>query len=93
MATEAVMLTVLIELQENRYVAVIDIPNTFIQTKVEDEKYMVTIRVRKELVPTLLDISPKVYKPYVTKDKKGNLIILLQCLNAIYVTMIVGLLF
>ena len=32
--TEYVMLTVLIEAQENRDVAVMDIPNAFIQTKV-----------------------------------------------------------
>ena len=87
------MLTVLIEAQENRYFSVIDIPNAFIQTKVEDKKDMVTIRVRGELVQALLDIAPKVYKPYVTKYKKGNLILLIQCLNAIYGTMIAGLIF
>ena len=72
MATEDVMLTVLIEAQENRDVAVIDIPNAFIQTKVEYKKYMVTIRVCGELVQALLNIAPKVYKPHVTKDKKGD---------------------
>ena len=76
-STEAVMLTVLIEAQENKDVAVINIPNDFIQTKVKDEKDMVTIRVHRELVQTLLEIAPKAYKPYVTKDKKGNLILLL----------------
>ena len=54
---------------------------------------MVTIRVRGELVQSLLDIAPKVYKPYVTKDKKVNFILLLRCLNAIYGTIIAGLLF
>ena len=53
-ATEDVVLTVLIEAQGNRDVAVIDIPNAFIQTKVEDEKDMVAIRVRRELVQALL---------------------------------------
>ena len=41
---------------------------------------------------SLLDIAPKVYKPYVTKDKKGDLILLLRCINAIYGTIIAGLL-
>ena len=90
-STEDFMFTFLIEAQENRDVSVINIPNAFIQTKVEDKKDMVTIRVRIELVQALLDIDPKVYKPYVTKEKKGNLILLLQCLNAIYRTMITGL--
>ena len=90
---EAAILIVLIEAQENRYVAVIDIPNALIQTKVEDKKDMVTIRVCGGIVQALLDISPKFYKPYVTNDKRGSLILLLRCLNAIYVTMIAGLLF
>ena len=54
---------------------------------------MVNTRVRGELVQALLDIASKVYKPYVTKDKKGNLILLLRCLNAICGTMVTGLLF
>ena len=54
---------------------------------------MFTIRLCGDLVQALLDISPKVYKPYVTKDKKRNFILLLRCLNAIYGTIIAGLLF
>ena len=54
---------------------------------------MVTIRVRGELVQALLDIAPKVYKISVTKYNKGSVILLLRCLNAIYGTMIAGLLF
>ena len=92
-ATKAFMLTVLIKAKNNRDFAVIDITNAFIQTKVEDEKDMVTIRVLGELVQALLDIAPRFYKPFVTKDKKENFILLIRCLNAIYVTMIAGLLF
>ena len=54
---------------------------------------MVTIRVRGELVQALLDIAPKVYKIGVTKYNNGSVILLLRCLNAIYGTMIAGLLF
>ena len=70
-------MTLLIEAQENRDVAVIDIPNAFIQTNVKDKKDMVTIRVCGELVQALLDIASKVYKPYITKDKKKKFILLL----------------
>ena len=41
----------------------------------------------------LVDIAPKVYGPYVTTDKKGNKQLLLQCLNALYGTMIASLLY
>ena len=41
----------------------------------------------------LVDIAPDVYKPYVTTDAKGRKQLLLQCLNAIYGTMIASLLY
>ena len=62
-ATESVLLTCVIDAEEGRDVAVIDIPNAFIQTRVEDEKDMVIIRVRGVLVDMLVDIAPDVYNP------------------------------
>ena len=46
-STEAVLLRCIIDAGEERDVAVIDIPNVFIQTRVENEKDMVYIRVRE----------------------------------------------
>ena len=92
-STEAVLLSCIIDAEENRDVAVIDIPNAFIQTRVEDEKDMVIIRVRGLLAEMLVDIAPDVYGPYVTTDKKGVKQLLLLCLNAIYGTMIASLLY
>ena len=37
-SNEAVMLTCVIDADENRDVAIVDIPNAFVQTVVEDEK-------------------------------------------------------
>ena len=45
MYTDAVLLSCIIDAEEERDVAVIDIPNGFIQTRVENEKDMVYIRV------------------------------------------------
>ena len=59
-AMESVLLTCIIEVQEERDVAVVDIPNTFIQTKVERVNDMAAIRVRGEPVDVLLEISPEV---------------------------------
>ena len=78
---------------EGRDVAVIDIPNAFIQTRVEKEKDMATIKLRGVIVDILCQIAPEVYKPYVTKDKKGNKCLIVQCLNAIYGTMVASLLY
>ena len=92
-STEAVLLTCVIDAEEERDVSVIDIPNAFIQTRVQDPKDMVIIRVRGVLVDMLVEIDPKLYGPYVTTDKKGVKQLLLLCLNAIYGTMVASLLY
>jgi len=69
-ATEAVLLTCIIDAKEGRDVAVIDIPNAFIQTRVQDEKDVALIRIQGVLVDILLLIAPDVYGPYVTEEDK-----------------------
>jgi hypothetical protein len=71
-ATEAVLLSCIIDAKEARDVAVIDIPNAFIQTRVEDEGDMAIIKIHGVLVDILVTIAPDVYKSYVTTDKKGT---------------------
>jgi hypothetical protein len=91
-ATTPVLLTSIIVAQEGRDVTIIDIPNAFIQTKMEDEKGMATIRVCGCLVNVLCKIDPG-YKKFVSLNKKGEKQLILQCLNAIYGTIIASLLF
>jgi hypothetical protein len=69
--TEAVLLTCIIDADEERDVAVIDIPNAFIQTRIEDEADMAIIKIRGVLVDVLLKIASDVYKDFVTTDKKA----------------------
>jgi hypothetical protein len=92
-ATESVLLTCIVDAEEERDVAVIDIPNAFIQTKVEDEKDMAFIRIRGVLVDILVEIAPDVYKKYVRVDRKGVKQLLVQCQNALYGTMVASLLY
>ena len=87
-ATEAVLLTCIIDAEEGRDVAVVDIPNAFIQTKIEDEADMAIIKLRGILVDMLLDIAPAVYQSFVTTDKAGSKQLIVQCKNAIYGTMV-----
>ena len=54
---------------------------------------MAIIRIRGVLVDMLLDITPAIYKPYVTTDWKGVKILIVRCQNAIYGTMMVNLLY
>ena len=90
-ATESVLLTCIIDAEEGRDVAVINIPNAFIQTRIEDEKDMATIKLRGVLVDILVAIAPEVYKQYASKDKKGVSQLIVQCQNALYGTMIASL--
>jgi hypothetical protein len=92
-ATESVLLSCIIDAEEGRDVAVVDIPNAFIQTRVEDEKDMAIIKIRGVLVDILVEIASDVYKPYVTTDKKGVKQLLVQCKNALYGTMVASLLY
>jgi hypothetical protein len=92
-ATESVTLTSIIDAIEEREVAIIDVPNAFIQTVIEDEKNRVIIHIRGMLIDMLVRITPDVYKGYVTLDKRGNKILLVECLNALYGMMVASLLY
>jgi hypothetical protein len=71
-ATEAVLLSCIIDAKEGRDVTVIDIPNAFILTRVEDDGVMAIIKICGVLIDILVQIAPDVYKSYVTTDKKGT---------------------
>ena len=92
-ATKAVLLSCIIDAEEERDIAVIDIPNAFIQTQVEDEKYMAFIKICGVLVDILVEIAPYVYKSHVTTDKKGVKQFLVQCQNVLYGMMVSSLLY
>jgi hypothetical protein len=92
-ATESVLLSCIIDAEEERDVAVVDIPNAFVQTRVENEKDMAFIKIRGILVGILVEIAQDVCKSYVLKDKKGSKQLLVQCNNALYGTMVASLLY
>ena len=92
-ATESVLLTAIVDAQERRDVAVLDIPNAFIQTRVKDKKDMAFIKIWGVLAEVLVSIAPEVYKPYLTTDKKGIKQLIVQCRNALYGTMVASLLY
>jgi len=92
---EAVMLTCVIDAQEGRDVAVVDIPNAFAQTVVsdEDKEHRVIVRIRGPLVDILVSLAPELYEPYVTTNTKGQQVLIVECLNAVYGTMVAALLY
>jgi hypothetical protein len=55
--TEAILLSCIIDAEEGRDVAVIDIPNAFIQMQVEDEEDMAIIKIRGVIMDILVQIA------------------------------------
>jgi hypothetical protein len=73
--------------------AIINIPNAFVQTVIKDEEHRVIVRIRGPLVDILVSIAPDVYDPYVSTIKAGQKVLQVQCLNAVYGTMVAALLY
>ena len=92
-STKAVLLTLIVDVLEGRDVAVIDIPNAFIQTLVHDEKDCVIVCITGVIVERLVKVAPKFYLPYVMTKSRGEKSLIVECFNAIYGTMVAGLLY
>ena len=60
---------------------------------VMDEEKRFIVHICSMLVDILVKIAPDVYKDYVTVNKKGEKQILVECLNALYGTMVASLLY
>ena len=68
---ESVLITSMIDALENQYVAILDIPNTFVQTKLEEELDKAIVCLRGRLAELLIKINPETYGKYASKDKNG----------------------
>ena len=80
-ALESVLLTAVIEAAENRDVAILDIPNAFVQTDMEGEK--VVMKLRGELAELLVRTAPELYRKYIT-DENGKPVLYVELLKALY---------
>ena len=87
-ATEAVLLSCVIDAQEHRDIAAINNLNAFIKICVEKIEDMANIIVRGALVDVLVGIAPDIYGPYVSTYKKGVRTLILGCHNSYYRTMV-----
>ncbi len=90
---KAVMLTCVINALKNQDIAIINIPNAFDQTVIEDEEHRVIVHIRGPFVDILVSIAPDVYGLYMSTNKAGQKVLLVQCLNAVYGTMVAALLY
>ena len=92
--TDSILLTAGIEAMEARDVATYDIPNAFIQTAVEKldkDGDRIVMKIRGAMVDMLLELDP-LYEDYVVYEK-GNKILYVHILRAIYGMLMSGLLY
>ena len=82
-ALESVLLTSTIDAKEGRDVAITDIPNAFVTTRIE-KKDIVTVRLRGKLAELMVATAPEIYKKYVSVKLKGELVLYVEALNALY---------
>jgi len=64
-----------------------------IQTRVQDAKDRIIICITGVIVGWLVKAAPKVYAKYVAVNSRREKSLLVECFNAIYGTMVAGLLF
>ena len=92
-ALESVLLTAIIDAHEGRDVAVIDIPNAFVQTRLENDADKAIMRLRGKLAELMVKVAPEIYTKYVIVNSKGETVLYVRLLNALYGIMKAALLF
>ncbi len=92
---KAFMLTCVIDAQEDRDIAVVDIPTAFVQTVVdeEDTEHCVIVCIRGPLVDILVSIAPNVYSLYVSTNKSVQKVLIVECLITVFGMMVAALLY
>ena len=89
MSTEAVFITSVIDANEERDVATVDVPGAFMQADMDD---IVHMRLDGKMAELLVEISPKTYNKF-GKYINGKLVIYVLLKNALYDTLKAALLF
>lgn len=68
---ESVFSTALIDAEEGREVAVVDIPGAFMQADMDEETF---VRINGKMAEQLIEIDRMMYQPYVTMEGKKTVI-------------------
>ena len=90
---ESVLLSSTIDAAKEIDVAVIDTPNAFIQTRTQNDEDKVILRLRGKLAELLIKTAPEIYRKHITINRKGETVLYVRFLNAIYGIMKDALLF
>jgi len=63
---------------------VVDISNAFIQTRMEDDDEEVIMVLRGKLAELLVKLAPEMYRKYIHLDNRGQTVLYVKVLNALY---------
>jgi hypothetical protein len=77
-----VMLTSAIDAHEGRKIVTCDIPGAFLHADLDEEVIML---LRGQLVDLMVQIDPELYGPYLIKSKKGESLLYVHMMKAMYV--------
>lgn len=90
----SIFCTLRIDAEEGRDISIIDILNAFVQTAlaISDRPVFILMETRGKLSDILVNITPNVYGPSLTKEK-GNMLLYIKLLKALYGLMEAGLMF
>jgi hypothetical protein len=91
-ASEAILITGVIDAKQNRDVMTLDIPNALVQTEISLDGHKIIIKIRGQLVDILLELCPGVYDDYVI-DKGKHKILYVRMLKALYGMLISSILY
>ena len=74
--TESVIITGTINAKQARDIMTADIPNTFVQTRIDDKEVgeRIIMKIRGPLVDMLLELSPETYEGYVVYEGKSKVL-------------------
>ena len=87
------LLTSKIYAAEERDLAVIDILDSFIQTRTQNYEDNVILRLREKLADLLIKKAPEIYRKHITINRKGETFLYVRAIHAIYGIMKAALLF
>lgn len=80
-STDSVFMVGAINAHENRDVITADLPGAFLNTVTDELVFMV---LKGELCELMVRVNPKIYRRYVTTDKKGTPILYVQLYKSMY---------
>ena len=80
-STDGVLITSAIEAHEGRHVATCDLPGAYLNTDNNEETIML---LKGKLAELMVRVDPKLYRKYITTNKKGEAMLYVRLSKALY---------